>query len=149
MHQPVSLRPDGGICQFMPIRTRPEKWSIDNKTINGVLKWPSHVSNEKEIMPAVFGQTFIFVNPISRHLRRQKTDFFAFDIWYIYFFVGGGGGVLLKIYRNISCVKSCLSFHCWAYLATSQANNSDNWRSEQQISLSLQKLGDITTDQKS
>ena len=92
MHQPVSLRPDGGICQFMPIRTRPEKWSIDNKTINGVLKWPSHVSNKKEIMPAVFGQTFIFVNPISRHLRRQKTDFFAFDIWYIYFFVGGGGG---------------------------------------------------------
>ena len=145
MHQPVSLRPDGGICQFMPIRTRPEKWSIDNKTINGVLKWPSNVSNKKEIMPAVFGQTFLFVNPISWHFRWQKTAYFAFDIWFFW----GGGGILMKTYRNIFCVKSCLSFNCWAYLASSQANNSDNWRSEQQNSLSLQKLGDITTDQKS
>ena len=136
MHQPVSLRPDGGICQFMPIRTRPEKWSIDNKTINGVLKWPSNVSNKKEIMPAVFGQTFVFVNPISWHLSG------------CFFFFCGGGGILLKIYRNISCVKYCFSFNCWVYLATSQANNLDNWTSEQQISLSLQKLGDFTTDQK-
>ena len=43
----LSLRPDGGICQFMPIRTRPEKGSINYKTIDGVLKWPANVSNEK------------------------------------------------------------------------------------------------------
>ena len=52
------------------------KMKLDNKTINGVLKWPSNVSNKKEIMPAVFGQTFIFVNPISWHLRRQKNSLF-------------------------------------------------------------------------
>ena len=147
MHQPVSLRPDGGICQFMPIRTRPEKWSINNKTINGVLKRPSNVSNKKEIMPAVFGQTFLFVNPISWHFRWQKTAFLRLIIEFFFFW--GVGGILMKIYRNIFCVKSCLSFNCWTYFASSQANNSDNWRSEQQNSLSLQTLGDITTDQKS
>ena len=65
----LSLRPGGGICQFMPIRTRPEKGSINYKTIDGVLKWPANVSNKNEIMPAVFGQTFLFVSPISWHLR--------------------------------------------------------------------------------
>ena len=105
MHQPVSLRPDGGICQFMPIRTRPEKWSINNKTINGVLKRPSNVSNKKEIMPAVFGQTFLFVSPISWHFRWQKTAFFAFDIWIFVFVLGGGGGSSWKYVETYSALN--------------------------------------------
>ena len=96
---------------------------------------------KKEITPVVFGQTFIFVSPISWHLRWQKTVFFAFEFE---FFWGGGGGILLKIYRNISCVKSCLSFNCCAYLdlhrqttqTIEEANSSQN-------SFSHQKLGDV------
>ena len=135
----ISLRPDGWICQFMPIRTGPEKWSINYKTIDGVLTWPANVSNKNEIMPAVFGQTFLFVNPISRHLRWQKTVFFAFEFDFFW-----GRRVLPKIYRNISCVKSCLTFNCWAYLdlyrkttqTIEEANSSQN-------SFSHQKLGDL------
>ena len=60
------------------------------------------------------------------------------------FWFFGGRRVLLKIYRNISCVKSCLSLNCWAYLdlhrQTTQtiveANSSQN-------SFSHQKLEDI------
>ena len=40
----------------------------------------------------------------------QKT---VFCVWIWIFF---WREVLLKIYRNISCVKSCLSFNCWSYL---------------------------------
>ena len=72
-----------------PLGQDRKKGSIKNKTINGVLKWPSNVSNKKEIMPAVFIQTLLFVSPIRWHLGWQKTAFFAFDIW---FFGGGGGG---------------------------------------------------------
>ena len=50
-------------------------------------------------MPAVFGQTlYLFVSPVSWHLRWQKAAFFAFDIW-LFFFGGGVGEILLKIYR--------------------------------------------------
>ena len=137
MHQPVSLRPDGGICQFMPIRTRPEKWSIDNKTINGVLKWPSNVSNKKEIMPAVFSQTFIFVNPISWHLRRQKMTFLRliFDIYiYIYFFVGGGGGgsswKYIETYPALNLVWVLIAEHIWLlHRQTTQTIEEANSRS--------------------
>ena len=94
-----------------PLGPRPEKWNINYKTIDGVLKWPANVNNKNEIMPAVFGQKFLFVSPTSRHLRWQKN--WSFCVW-IWFFMGRR--VLLKIYRNISCVKSCLSFNCWAYL---------------------------------
>ena len=89
-----------------------EKWSINYKTIDGGLKWPANVSNKNEIMPAVFGQTFLFVSPISWH-PPQVTKNCLFCVWIWFFW---GRKVLLKIYRNISCVKSCLSFNCWAYL---------------------------------
>ena len=50
----------------------------------------------------------------------------------------------MKIYRNISCVKSCVGFSCWAYLdlhrqttqTIEEANSSQN-------SFSHQKLGDV------
>ena len=131
MHQPASLRPGGGICQFMPIRTRPEKWSIDNKTINGVLKWPSNVSNKEEIMPAVFGQTFIFVNPISWHLRRQKTDFFAFDISYVYIFCGGGSSwKYIETYPELNLVWVLIAGHIWLlHRQTTQTIEEANSRS--------------------
>ena len=51
-----------------PLGQDRKKASIKNKTINGVLKWPSNVSNKKEIMPAVFIQTLLFVSPIRWHL---------------------------------------------------------------------------------
>ena len=139
MHQPVSLRPDGGICQFMPIRTRPEKWSIDNKTINGVLKWPSNVSHKKEIMPAVFGQTFIFVNPISWHLRRQKNSlccvwYLIYIYIYIYIFVGGGGGgsswKYIETYPALNLVWVLIVGHIWLlHRQTTQTIEEANSRS--------------------
>ena len=110
-----------------PLGPRPEKWSINYKTIDVVLKWPANVSNKNEIMPAVFGQTFLFASPISWHPRWQKTVFFAFEFDFL-----GGRRVLLKIYRNIYRVKSCLSFNCWAYLdlhrQTTQTTDEANSR---------------------
>ena len=67
-----------------PLGPRPEKWSINYKTIDGVLKWPANVNNKNEIMPAVFGQKFLFVSPTSRHLRWQKTDLFAFEFDFLW-----------------------------------------------------------------
>ena len=123
-----------------PLGQDRKKWSINYKTIDGGLKWLGNVSNKIEIMPAVFGQTFLFVSPISRHLRWQKTVFFAFE----FDFFGERRVRLLKIYRNISRVKSCLSFNCWAYLelhrqttqTIEEANSSQN-------SFSHQTLGDV------
>ena len=94
----------------------------------------------RSCMPAVFGQTFLFVSPISWH-PPQVTKNCLFCVWIWFFW---GRKVLLKIYRNISCVKSCLSFNCWAYLdlhrqttqTIEEANSSQN-------SFSHQKLGDI------
>ena len=71
----------------------------------------------------------------------QVTKNCLFCVW-IWFF--GGRRVFLKIYRNISCVKSCLSFNCWAYLdlhrqttqTIEEANSSQN-------SFSHQTLGDV------
>ena len=77
-----------------PLGQDRKKGSIKNKTINGVLKWPSNVSNKKEIMPAVFIQTLL-----RWHLRWQKTAFLAFDIWFFRAEGGGGGG---KPLENIS-----------------------------------------------
>ena len=72
----------------------------------------------------------------------QVTKNCLFCIW-IWFF-GWRRVRLLKIYRNISRVKSCLSFNCWACLdlhrqtteTIEEANSSQN-------SFSHQTLGDV------
>ena len=55
-------------------------------------------------MPAVFGQTFLFISPISWHSGNKKMPFLRLIFDFFFFFWGGGGG----------------------YLATSEVNNSDN-----------------------
>ena len=97
-----------------PLGPRPEKWSINYKTIDGVLKWPANVSNKNEIMPAVFGQTFLFVSPRSRHLRWQKTVFFAFDFD---FFGGEGSGSLryIETYPALNLVWVLIAGRIWIF----------------------------------
>ena len=109
----ISLRPDGWICQFMPIRTRPEKWSINYKTIDGVLKWPANVSNKNEIMPAVFGQRFLFVSPISRHLRWQKTGLFCVWIWFLW--GEGSSWKYIETYPALNLVWVLIDGRIWIF----------------------------------
>ena len=54
-----------------------------------------------------------FICQPDTELAPQVTKKLFFCLW-IWIFLGRD--VLLKIYRNVSCVKSCLSFNCWAYL---------------------------------
>ena len=96
-----------------PLGPRPEKWSINYKTIDGVLKWPANVSNNNEIMPAVFGQTFLFVSSISWHPRWQKTLFFAFE----FDFLGGEGSSwkYIQTYPALSLVWVLIAGRIWIF----------------------------------
>ena len=96
-----------------PLGQDRKKWSINYKTIDGVLKWPPNVSNKHEIMPAVFGQTFLFVSPISRHLRWQKTVFFAFE----FDFLGeeGSSWKYIETYPALNLVWVLIAGRIWIF----------------------------------
>ena len=102
--------------------------------------WNGQLTSVKWDHACCFWSNIFFCQPDKPAPQVTKNCLFCIWIW----FFGGRRVRLLKIYRNISCLKSCLSVNCWAYLdlhrqttqTIEEANSSQN-------SFSHQKLGDV------
>ena len=122
-----------------PLGQDRKKWSINYKT-GSMAFWNGHLTSVLKMRSCILFWSNIFIcQPDKPTPQVIKKCLLCVWIWFF-----GGRRVFLKIYRNISCVKSCLSFNCWAYLdlhrqttqTIEEANGGQN-------SFSHQKLGDV------